>query len=74
VRVQWLLLIRIRRRRWECVPCCANHRESDAERDAQVCPRVWRDGFEEGADLEVRRVSMAVWRRVWGGRSEIVIH
>jgi hypothetical protein len=36
------------------IPCCANHRESYAEGDAQVCPRVRRDGFEEGADLDVR--------------------
>ena len=49
-----------------CVPCCANHRESYAERDAQVCPRVRRDGFEKGADLEVRHVSMAVLRRIRG--------
>lgn len=48
------------------IPCCPNHRQSDAERNAQVCPRVRRDGFEERTDLEVRRVSTAVLSRIEG--------
>lgn len=35
------------------VPCCANYRQAYTERDAQVCPYVRRNGFEEGADLEI---------------------
>lgn len=36
----------------ESVPGSPNDGQSDAERDAQVCPCVRRDGFEECADLE----------------------
>ena len=36
----------------EGVPCSPDDGQSDAERDADVCPGVRRDGFEECADLE----------------------
>src|SRR5512140_2836217 len=34
------------------IPCGSHHREAYTERDTEICPRIWRDGFEEGADLE----------------------
>lgn len=34
------------------IPCCANYRQAYTERNAQVCPYVGRNGFQEGADLK----------------------
>jgi hypothetical protein len=34
------------------IPCRSHHRKAYTERDAEICPRIWGYGFEEGADLE----------------------
>lgn len=34
------------------LPCSSDDGEADAHTDAQTCPGVRRDGFEEAADLQ----------------------